>query len=274
MCGERADPESVDLPVAHLVLHPGPDHHAVAAVGASRTGRGSRAAPRSPRPGSIGPTSAASASIACRAVHRERAEEVLLVGEVQVERAVRRAGRAHDVVDPALVVAPLGEHAHAGVGEPPHRLAALRAQLAAGVPGVPAGRARLRTRSCAILTPCSPRRARGGPPLRRCYRLRHRGGPADLVHRGRSRAPTRSPPACPTRRRRRRRRRARPAARARVPLRLSRRGEGRRDHRGRQRPAPRGASATVVLERAAPRLVVAAAGLEPNASTRRSWSST
>ena len=43
---------------------------------------------------------------------------------------MRRAGRAHDVVDTRRVKSAIGEHAHAGVEQPAHRLAALRAQLA------------------------------------------------------------------------------------------------------------------------------------------------
>jgi hypothetical protein len=66
------------------------------------------------------------------AVDREGVEEVVLVGEVQVEGAVRRAGGPHDVVDARRVVAPLGEHAGAGVEQPLSRPPPLRPQLAAG----------------------------------------------------------------------------------------------------------------------------------------------
>jgi hypothetical protein len=65
-----------------------------------------------------------------RAVGGERAQQVFLVREVEVEGAVRGPGGADDVVHAALVVAALGEHPHPRVGETAHRLAALRPQLA------------------------------------------------------------------------------------------------------------------------------------------------
>ena len=94
--------EPVDLAVVDLVLHPGPDHRPVAPVGreeaaeeAAQLGRAPRRRARS------APMPSASASISLRALDRERAQQVFLVGEVEVEGAVRRARGAHDVVDPA-----------------------------------------------------------------------------------------------------------------------------------------------------------------------------
>ena len=73
---------------------------------------------------------------------------------------MRRARGAHDVVDARRVEAALGEHAHARVEQPAHRLAALRAQLA-----------RLRGRAGHDVAAC----ASGGRDRRRgdCVRFAH-----------------------------------------------------------------------------------------------------
>src|SRR5262249_57046465 len=62
-------------------------------------------------------------------VPQQRAEEVFLVGEVQVERAVRDAGPADHVVDADAVEAPLLKLDRAGLEQLAHGLATLRAQL-------------------------------------------------------------------------------------------------------------------------------------------------
>ena len=152
MCGERPDAEPVDLAVADLVLHPGPDHHAVAAVGGDELAEERRAARRSPSSRRVDrPDSSASASISSRAVDRERAQQVFLVGEVEVEGAVRRAGRAHDVVDPALVVARARRTPACPASESRRIVLRPWARAArAGVPGVPAvpGRASVGAELC------------------------------------------------------------------------------------------------------------------------------
>ena len=56
------------------------------------------------------------------------AQQVLLVGEVQVEGAVRGLGDIDDVVDPGGVVAPLVERHHGGVEQLAHGAAALASQ--------------------------------------------------------------------------------------------------------------------------------------------------
>ncbi len=61
---------------------------------------------------------------------RERAEEVVLVGEVAVEAAMADAGRDDDVVDPGVVVAPCREHLRARVEEPASGLLAAWPQRA------------------------------------------------------------------------------------------------------------------------------------------------
>ena len=156
------------------------------------------------------------------------------------------------------VEAALGEHAHARVEQLAHRLAALRAQLAllAGVPAVvPPRRGAVPTVD--LLRRLSLRPLAPGPCTSRtcslrlssCDDARPPGGSAIL------------PPTSPSdgwpltyadidrisdevavglaaaRRRRGRRRRARAAARTRVPARVPRGREARRDHRGRERPA-------------------------------------
>ena len=189
---------------------------------------------------------------------------------------MRRAGGAHDVVDPALVVAALGEHPHARVGEPAHRLAALRAQLAlarrrARRAGALAGR-----RSCAILSPCFPRR-RARPPAASAMLP-----PTSPRTAGRSPTPTSTASsdevAAGLRARgvaRGRRRRARPAAGPGVPARVPRAPRSSARSPPGQRPAVARRSATTVLDRAGPRLVLAAAGLEPRrVGGRRRRSST
>ena len=55
---------------------------------------------------------------------RQRPEELLLVGEVQVEGPVRGVGQLDDVVDPRGVVALRCEHRLARVEEPPFRVPA------------------------------------------------------------------------------------------------------------------------------------------------------
>jgi hypothetical protein len=63
-------------------------------------------------------------------VGRQRAEQVFLVGEVEVEGAVRCLGHLDDVVDARRVVAARLEHGHRRVEQLAHGLLALRAQLA------------------------------------------------------------------------------------------------------------------------------------------------
>ena len=128
--GERAHSEPVHLAVADLVLHPRPDHDAVAAVRRDETLEEGAELRESLVGGVDRPDLLGERLHLLRAVDRQRPEQVFLVGEVEVEGAVRGPGGAHDVVDPALVVAALGEHPHAGVREPAHGLAALSPQLA------------------------------------------------------------------------------------------------------------------------------------------------
>jgi hypothetical protein len=63
-------------------------------------------------------------------VLQQRLEQVFLVGEVQVERAVRDAGPADHVVDAHAVKTPVLELEHARLEQPADGLAALGAQLA------------------------------------------------------------------------------------------------------------------------------------------------
>ena len=129
-------PSALDLAVLDVAFHPRPDDRAVAAVGREelleeRPQLGVALGVGPDRPERVGER-----VHLLRALDRERAQQIFLVREVQVEGAVRRARGAHDVVDARGVEAALGEHAHAGVEQPAHRLATLRAQLArrAGVP--------------------------------------------------------------------------------------------------------------------------------------------
>ena len=87
-------PSADDRAILDVPFHPRPDHRPVAAVGARRTGRGTRAAPRS-RPSSSADRTerVGQAAHLVPALGRERAEQVFLVGEVEVEGAVRRARR-------------------------------------------------------------------------------------------------------------------------------------------------------------------------------------
>ena len=48
-------------------------------------------------------------------LRRKRAEQLLLVGEVEIEGAVRGLGQLHDVIDPGRVVALGGEDGRARV---------------------------------------------------------------------------------------------------------------------------------------------------------------
>ena len=128
--GERAHSEPVHLTVADLVFHPRPDHDAVAAVRRDETLE-EGAELREPLVGGVDrPDLLGQRVHLLRTVDRQRPEQVFLVGEVEIEGAVRGPGGAHDVVHPALVVAAFGEHPHAGVREPAHGLAALSPQLA------------------------------------------------------------------------------------------------------------------------------------------------
>ena len=177
-------PSALTSPIVDVALHPRPDHRPVAAVGREepaeeRAQLGVALGVGSDRPERVGQR-----AHLVRALGRERAEQVFLVREVEVERAVRRARGAHDVVDARGVEAAVGEHAHARVEQSPHRLATLRAQLA---------RLRGRTRhdvaralpaatiavaddlyaSLSVMLPNLPDDRRSRPPLRRSYRLRH-----------------------------------------------------------------------------------------------------
>ena len=189
-------PSALDLAVLDVALHPGPDDRAVAAVGARRTARGTRAARGSPSAsGPIGPSVSASASDLVSALDvAQRAEQIFLVREVQVERAVRRARRPHDVVDTRGVKAAIARTRACPASS--SRRIVLRpcgAQLA---------RLRRRARSpCAhadasshvawrgdlyasLMLPHNYRRSR--TTLRRSYRLRHRARLAALLRRHRS----------------------------------------------------------------------------------------
>ena len=63
-------------------------------------------------------------------VDQQRSEEILFVGEVEIEGAMRRASHLDDVVDARRVVAALLEHGHRRVEQLAHGLLALGAQLA------------------------------------------------------------------------------------------------------------------------------------------------
>ena len=90
---------------------------------------------------------------------------------------MRRARRRARCRRPGAVEAPLGEHPHARVEQPRHRLATLRAQLALATRrACPRRCAALRHRSTELCDPerhASRRRPRGRPAVRRSYRLRH-----------------------------------------------------------------------------------------------------
>ena len=90
-------------------------------------------------------------------VPHQRLEQVFLVGEVQVERAVRDAGPAHHVVHAHAVEAPLLELDHARLEQPADGLPALRAQLA-----VLGGGAAAQRRPGGLFPRWPPGPARGG----------------------------------------------------------------------------------------------------------------
>ena len=162
---------------------------------------------------------------------------------------MRRARGAHDVVDARRVEATLGEHAHARVEQPAHRLAALRAQLARLRAGVPVVASIVAAAATMIVVPrrCVPfahERPRFPPPSPKRLAGSAIVPPTSPQPAGASPTPTSiaisdevAVGLGPARRRRGRRRRARPAARSRVPARVLRGREARRDHRGRQRSA-------------------------------------
>ena len=162
---ERDGAQLGQLAVEHLVLGPGPDHHAVAAVEARGTRPATRAARRGPRaPAGTSPSDAASAGRLVGALLGQRPEQVLHVGEVEVEGAMRDAGQAHHVVDPGGVVAVLGQRRHRGrpaawprVARPWRRR--LRPSPGAGSAGAVPGSRRLVARRAA-----TARSSDGGSP--------------------------------------------------------------------------------------------------------------
>src|SRR4029077_19963535 len=80
-------------------------------------------------------------------LHCQRAEQVLLAREVEVEGSVRRAGGLHDVVDAGSVEAALREHGRTGLEQPTAR------PLAAGGRGI--ARDRHRSTVSRQMTPMS-----------------------------------------------------------------------------------------------------------------------
>ena len=126
--GVQAEPD--ELAIDDLLLHPSADDRAVAAIGGDEL--------REPRPqlrlaGLVGRDRTERLGQRLHllgALASERAEQVLLVGEVEIEGAVRQLRHPDDVVDAGRVVAPLGQHLEPGVEQLRHRAAALRAQLA------------------------------------------------------------------------------------------------------------------------------------------------
>ena len=182
-------PSRADVPIVDVALHPGPEDRPVAPVRREELLEERAQLRVALGVGTDRPEPVGERVHLLRALGGERAEQVFLVGEVQIEGAVRRARGAHDVVDTRRVEAALGEHAHARVEQSPHRLAALRAQLA---------RLRGRTRhdvaralpaaTIAVAARCvrfahgvrASRDAachdrRSGSPVRRSYCVRHRG---------------------------------------------------------------------------------------------------
>ena len=103
---EHVVAEPAELVAADLGLGPRPDHRAVALVEVGEAADPRRCSAAAPAgPASSGPSASASACISLGDLGREAAEQVLLVGEVEVEGAVRGLGELHDVVDAGGVVA-------------------------------------------------------------------------------------------------------------------------------------------------------------------------
>ena len=175
---------------------------------------------------------------------------------------MRRAGGPHDVVDPGRVVPTAGEHPQPGVVEPPERAPTLRPQLPLLARDADAVRVALRHRlvrfAHARLWDRIPRRPHGaGPePVRESTMLavtlreaarRFADSPAYVTEAGWTLSSADldriSDEVAVGLARRGLRTGDRPgagaAARTRVPPRLPRRGEGRRDHGRRERPPHR-----------------------------------
>ncbi len=113
--GERVHAELSHLSIRHVALHPRADHRSVATVGREELRQKSAQLFRADPVGRDRPDVAGERVHLMRAFDCERAQQVLLVGEIQVEGAVRRPSRAHDVIDTGGMEPAFSEHAHAGV---------------------------------------------------------------------------------------------------------------------------------------------------------------
>src|SRR5918993_3283935 len=132
--GEGAPAEATQRPVDGLVLHPRPDHRPVAPVGGEEAGQPRAELLEALRPGADGTELRRQRRHLLGALDGEGAEQVLLVGEVEVEGAVRRARPAHDVVHAGGVVALVREDDGGRVEEALAGAPALGAEHAAGGP--------------------------------------------------------------------------------------------------------------------------------------------
>jgi hypothetical protein len=113
-----------------LVLHPGADHGTVAAVCGHELGEECSQLAEALLVGCDRPDAVGELGEVVRAVDCQCAQQILFVGEVEVERPVRRSSGADDVVDPRGVVSAFGEDAHAGIEQLAHRAPPLGAQVA------------------------------------------------------------------------------------------------------------------------------------------------
>ena len=147
--------EAAQLGRDHLGLGPRPDHRARVRVELAELPEPRRRARRGPAAsGSSGGQPCGERLELGGDLLREGVEQLLLVGEVQVEGAVRGRRDLHDVVDPCRVHTPRGEHPAAGVEEPLPGREAPGPQLRRGA-AASERRAAHRARLPACLTPVS-----------------------------------------------------------------------------------------------------------------------
>ncbi len=229
-----------------------------------RTSRGTAGArPHRLRRRVTSPRPPASAPISCAHWIASARSKLLLVREVQVEGAVRGAGGADDVVDARGVEPAFGEDAHPRVEQLAHRLATLRPQLRGPRPAFRAERPRRAGRVARRDDLYASAMSLPGPALRTiaeaARRFADRTAYRHAAPAGRSPTPTST--ASPTRSRSGSRREGvRPGdvvglvlpAGPEYLLTVRRRGQARRDHRRRQRPALRARTRRHPRRRAAP----------------------
>ncbi len=162
--GERITPSCVAPAISDVAFHPRADHGPVATIRREEIGEkaaqlvGARGVGRDR-------THAAGERVhLVRALDRERAQQLLLVGEVQIERAVRHPRRPDDVVDARRMEAAFREHAHARVEELAHRLASLCPHLPRRRRGARSDRhPSADATTCTIASWSCPRRSRERP---------------------------------------------------------------------------------------------------------------